>query len=787
MDVRLPDGTIIKNVPEGTSKADLTAKLQANGYDISKLTGEEGIPSERKMSMGEAFMQVPMGIYKGFKDVTDTLFKGGASAIDTLAGTKTREAVNQAAAQADAEYQRVYGDSTLASGGRLVGNIAATAPVGAVVAAPLKSLGAAGVRTGVPIDTAISTRFINPLAESVATAGFRTGAVAPTTGAGRIADLAIRGAGGAVTGGISAGLVNPEEAGTGAAIGAAIPTVAAPVIKNVAKVLGFGKDVVSGRAAEVRAGQIIREALGDQADVAMLALSKARPNITAAQALQEAGINADPFMALGKLAEKMDTKSAYRLLLDAQELAQANQLALMAGGGTQTAARESQNVARNALTATTTPMREAELGAANTARNVRQRLEPVLAQRQASGQSALQLQGQLSTDAAQQANLARGGVVPPALGGTGVPQPVSGVQAGMPRLSPSITLNVERAGELAGAADEVGAIARQRGAEAGFIQRQLDSLEAYGLKPINTDNIISNITAKLNDPKIGPSDVNQAVLSKVANKIQEWTAKGGGVIDADALYSIRKNAVGEEIARLYPNADAKQQARYAAKLLTEIKPAIDDAIVAAGGTGWKRYLQAYETGMKEIDQQKLAAIALERFKGSKESFLKLVRGNDPDAVEAVFGPGSFNIFKEMGRKSGVLENIAKDLERDIAVSSQAAAGAGGLARIMGMTDTQIKRVPAFFSKTTTTLNMALDILENRVNQKVRQAFVDGMKNGKSAAELIQTLPSRDRSAVLRTLMNSSRWNPEGVTAPVQIFTERKNNLSDQENRNALTQ
>lgn len=37
MDVRLPDGTIIQNVPDGTTKAELTAKLQANGYDISKL------------------------------------------------------------------------------------------------------------------------------------------------------------------------------------------------------------------------------------------------------------------------------------------------------------------------------------------------------------------------------------------------------------------------------------------------------------------------------------------------------------------------------------------------------------------------------------------------------------------------------------------------------------------------------------------------------------------------------------------------------------------------------
>jgi hypothetical protein len=35
MDVRLPDGTIIKNVPEGTTKAQLLQKLQANGMNFS--------------------------------------------------------------------------------------------------------------------------------------------------------------------------------------------------------------------------------------------------------------------------------------------------------------------------------------------------------------------------------------------------------------------------------------------------------------------------------------------------------------------------------------------------------------------------------------------------------------------------------------------------------------------------------------------------------------------------------------------------------------------------------
>lgn len=37
MDVQLPDGTMLRGVPDGTSKADLIVKLKANGYDTSKL------------------------------------------------------------------------------------------------------------------------------------------------------------------------------------------------------------------------------------------------------------------------------------------------------------------------------------------------------------------------------------------------------------------------------------------------------------------------------------------------------------------------------------------------------------------------------------------------------------------------------------------------------------------------------------------------------------------------------------------------------------------------------
>ena len=751
-----------KHVASDPNYADANAETQRAIRAKFGIEFGEGMPKER--TVFENLMQVPTGIYKGFKDVTDTMFKGGASALDYVAGTNTRAAVDEAAARANAEYQRTYGDSTLAQGGRIVGNIAATAPVGAVIGAPFKmAAGSRALATGNAVDAA-TARALGSVGETLASGGFRTG-IAPTagraglTGAQRGIDLGLRAGGGAITGAASAGLVNPEDVETGAVVGAAVPVVAAPVAKGAARFLGWAKDVGTGRAADVRVGEIMREALGDQLIPATEALSRARPGITAVQALKEAGITSDPFMALGKMAESIDTKSAYRLLREAQEGAMQNQLALAAGGATQTGAREAQAGAKNALTALTTPMRDVELQAANQAGQTISQLGPRVAQKDAAMVSALQGQGRAATDAAQ-----------------------AGVRAETG--APGYLTQGTRAAESGVLAGEMGAIKAQRQAERDFVQRQIGSLQDYGLKPIDVTPIINTIDSKLADPNLFGQTQLLRVLQGLKDDFAGAVAANGGVADARALYSIRKAGISQKIDEMFGSLDPAAKQRLTADVLSSIKNPIDKAITEAGGTGWNRYLQAFETGMHGIDQQKLSALALEKFKGSKEDFLKLVRGNDPEAVEKIFGPGSFNIFKEMGRKSGDLERIATQLERDIGIEKEAAAGAKGLARIMGMSETEINGVPAFFSKTATTLNMALKILRNKISQGTYDVIEKGMLNGRSAADIIQTLPSKERGVVLRTLMNNRQWNPEAITAPTQMSIDRQNNLAP-ENRNAL--
>jgi hypothetical protein len=103
-------------------------------------------------------------------------------------------------------------DSLMFKGGKLAGEIAGTAGAGGVLANGVRAVGATRALSGLePI--------VNGVARGLETGGFRVGEMAGTgVGAG-----ATRLATGAATGGASAGLVNPEEAGTGALIGGVLP------------------------------------------------------------------------------------------------------------------------------------------------------------------------------------------------------------------------------------------------------------------------------------------------------------------------------------------------------------------------------------------------------------------------------------------------------------------------------------------------------------------------------------------------------------------------------------
>ncbi len=225
MDVRLPDGTIIRGVPEGTSKADLTAKLKANGYDVSKLESQPEVSDSGVVAFGA-------GLGKGVGTVALNAQKYLGKGLDAVgldsAGQWLQKDADQGLQKIAGEVAPYRQQSPVATGaGELGGEIAATLPVGGVLAKGAQ-LGARAA--GVGSQAA-------PLVNALQSAGFRAGAQNP------VVNMLARSAGGAATGGVSAGLGDPDSAGTGAAIGAALP----PALAGAGK-LGqlIGKGVRGG-------------------------------------------------------------------------------------------------------------------------------------------------------------------------------------------------------------------------------------------------------------------------------------------------------------------------------------------------------------------------------------------------------------------------------------------------------------------------------------------------------------------------------------------------------------
>jgi hypothetical protein len=823
----------IEELSSALIKADAAgnaADAKALADAIRNMRSSEGMPKTRTAAQDTAAEMKTATTAREAFDISQKNFRGNIDAagraalsktigtggnivefvgkgVEALGGKQTGQQIQKAGKNVPALADEVLVGENRArypaatSMGGLASDVAITMPIGGIVGAGLKAIA--------PYVPSVA-RFITPVAESISTGGFRTGLgptgpIKPITGLPSytakdvVAEGAARAIGGGTLGGLTTALTNPEDTGTGVLVGAAIPTVAAPFVK--AGVTGAGRviDLLSGRAGDIKAARIAKTALGDQLIPATLALQQARPGITAVQALQEAGIDAAPFMSLGVLAEQSSISEAYRRLARAQTQEQKNMLIAMAGGRTQTEVAESLRAGKNALNDVTTPMRDINLQASNQYTQTARRLEPYIAQKEASMVDALQSQGQAATNVAQQTNLARGGVLPATMGtptypnafpspigGTGIPQPMAvATQAGLPRISPSATLNAERAVESGVVADTMGVIKAQRQAERDFLQRQMGSLADYGLKPLNINPILATIDSKLADPNLYGQTQLLNVLRGLRDDFTGAVSANGGVADARALYSMRKAGISQRIDEMYGTLDPSAKQKLTADVLASIKKPIDDAIIDAGGTGWNRYLQTFETGMHELGQQRLAALALDKFKGDKAGFLKLVRGDDKKAIEDIFGYGSDNIFKEMGRKSGQLESIASQLERDIAVKESASEARAALARIMNMSESKIQGFPAFFDKSITTLNTALKILRGQVNEKTFAAFEKGMISGKSAAEMLGELPTSERNKVFRILKNSSEWNPNLANVGVQSSVDRTNNLTSNRNRNNL--
>lgn len=518
----------------------------------------------------------------------------------------------------------------------------------------------------------------------------------------------------------------------GSVMEAGVPKVVSYLSKGAGRVIDFAK----GNRADIKASNILRQSLtsGQREGVEPVinALRQAAPGQTAAQAT--ADLKAPLWQSLNaSVARQRGAVDDYANVLANQQANDIADLARFAGGETATEARAATQAAQRGLSEATEPARREALerAAATSEEMVTLRGEAATA-REAAGMKVEDARRSVS---AQEKAAARANQTFPV--------------EGMPRV----------AGRYSYWGDEGAAMAEKQlsdaakgslkfGEAARLREAALESLQNAGLAPLEGKPLADMFRARAKDPAFAGNREYSIAMNRIAKDIEQWTA-ANGVVDAHALDAIRKNSVNSIFANspLSPKAKAKAIAR----TMSEVRPALIDAIETAGGAGYRDYLQAYATGMRGVNEKKLMGEALDLYKNNPDEFIKLVEGDAPKRVEKALGYTNFNIADELSEEAmSTLRSAAQTLKNAKEMTAQSSQAQDALRELLAE-NVSLMRLPSLISAKFAVTNAAIAILEKKIGKKVMAKLVEGLRSGAAAADLLETLPAQDRIHVLNVL------------------------------------
>lgn len=199
----------------------------------------DDVPQAPKTGLAQHAGNLISGLVRGAGSIGATLVSPGDMINDALNGKGiSLESNRQRRKDMDAALKDMGADpnSLLYQGGKLTGEIAGTAGVPGVLAKGATAIGAA-------------PKVINALASG----GFKIGGAPASSRLEALTNAVLRTGGGAAVGATSAGLVNPEDAATGAVIGSALPgaaKVAGETGKAIKSVIANTLGATTGTSAE---------------------------------------------------------------------------------------------------------------------------------------------------------------------------------------------------------------------------------------------------------------------------------------------------------------------------------------------------------------------------------------------------------------------------------------------------------------------------------------------------------------------------------------------------------
>ena len=560
MDIELPNGTVIQDIPEGTSKQDIMAKAiragLATAADFGQASGEmqrgrptmandpriikdtESRPSnEGFLDKAGRFLSTPAGIVtpeqlggsatgRAVQGVLDPLLGIGQLASKALGN----DSVSQRMQQNELRYQQARKESG-AEGidlARLAGNVAS------------------------PVNYIVPTAGVGSLARSAAT-GASLAATQPVYGTDYWAEKGIQ-----------------------ASVGALLGPLAEYGVKFSGKVLDKMKGLTE--AGQMQYLQdLLNKTTGAERDNVVKALSTVKPIVpgsrpTAAEALADIP-EAAGIAALQKQVAGEGTSGAMLLRREAEnEAARQAQLAGIAGTE---AERTAMSTARGELFG---KYAQPALDANDTVRAAYQNIE------KASMGKLSQLIGSAEElqagQAASQAAIMKGSGVMP------TPTPVK---------------------------ETLTAAAQQRTAQLKAYQRE--SLAENGLFPLEVNSLVSKLNSALRGTR---SDEAKKVLEGVKNDLLEKADNNGFLSSVDLYENVRK-VMNQNINRYLNQGQQPFQGgipQQAAAAGDNVKKLIDAELNKSSNGLWGKYIEEYATHSRKLDRMAIGEALQQKLQGS---------------------------------------------------------------------------------------------------------------------------------------------------------------------------
>lgn len=612
--------------------------------------------------------------------------------------------------------------------------------VAASIAAPyVAAAGLRGVASAVPA----ASRFLTPAATAI-----ETGGLAKTGLTSKAADYGARVLGGATAGVLGTVPLSQDEGDilTGAGIGAILPGLGIPLYKafNLAR---------NAFSPAVRARNILAEAAGSNIDEVRAAAAAAPAELTAAQAI--AGTESPQLQAIAEQISKRDAARVISPKIANQQVINQSVLNNLAGGPTTAESIIRTNEMSNALRGQTIPALEQSLEKANIITKTLTELEAL----------APRLSKQAAAEVENVRRLVNAGDIAQASARLGL------IQKNLPVGFTKYTYP----GELSKKADEWATKAADKslelGAEASQAAGTAQAMRNAGIEPLKADSLTNKIRSVLTVGQTGNSTLKAGVDQVIDDIVK--AASETGVVDARALYAIRKNSVGEFIKKLFPGAMNSAQKAEAARIMSEINPIIDNAIEKSGGKGFKDYLKTYSEGQRAIEKTEMSAYLRDLYRTNPQAFVDVVSGNNVKAVEDIFGAGKFDIRTEMGDSlMRQLRPLADDVMRTAGMGEQAGRGASYAGEIVQRNQPSL-RVPGMLPKSGTA-NAILETMQSRLPAKTLDALERALASGQSLSEVLAIPMAPKDRAVLKTLLNQL---PKAPAVLNSLSGENRNNLN----------